>query len=191
MNKQKVHMSWGDRFAIIDHFSPSDEQIRTAFKLTQAELDTARTLRAAGTFVSTQRMNMSHYSSLFSDATKSPSTPPTRGNLTMNTTTKVSTATTHTMPDASGKPETASKPVKQPKKRGRKGDKILKALQSVTKTHTPVDMFTQQHDVSLAVLRQAKRFIETLDPTQAKTIGKINVRQDKATKKLMIWREDV
>ena len=47
----------------------------------------------------------------------------------------------------------------------------------------PVDAFMKQHSVSLAVLRQAKRFIEKMDPdTQAK-IGKVNVKQDKATKR--------
>ena len=99
--------------------------------------------------------------------------------------TKPSTATTH------AKPETASKPAKQLKKRGRKGDKIFKALAAVPTTQMSVDTFIAQHDVSLAVLRQAKRFVATLDPAQAVAIGKINVRQDKTTKKLMIWREDI
>ena len=190
MSKHKLTMSWGDRFAVIDHFTPADSQACTAFGVTQDELDTARTLRAAGTFVATANLDVSKYSNAFvtSDI---PTTQPTRGTVHMNTVTKSPTATTHTMPDATTKPETASKPVKQPQKRGRKGDKILKALQSVPTTQMPVDTFIQQYGVSLAVLRQAKRFVAGLDPAQAQTIGKINVRQDKTTKKLMIWREDV
>lgn len=182
-------MSWGDRFAVIDHFTPSDEQIRAAFNVTQGELDVARSLRDAGTFVASKTLDVSNYNSIFSssdfrnNATKGSST-------TMSAAPKETTATTHVMPEATSKPETASKPVKQPQKRGRKGDKILKALQSVPSTQMPVDAFMQQHDVSLAVLRQAKRFVAALDPIQAQAIGKINVRQDKATKTLMIWREE-
>jgi hypothetical protein len=47
-----------------------------------------------------------------------------------------------------------------------------------------------QHGVSLAVLRQSKRFLAKLDPAIVATIGRINVRQDKATKQLMIWRDN-
>lgn len=185
----KMYMSWGDRFAVIDRFAPSDEQIRAAFNVTQDELDTARSLREAGTFVANKNLDTSKYTNVFSSSDFRNHT--TRGiSTSMTAPTKAPTATTHTMPEAVAKPETASKPVKQPQKRGRKGDKILKALQSVPSTQMPVDAFMQQHDVSLAVLRQAKRFVAGLDPAQAQAIGKINVRQDKATKTLMIWREE-
>jgi hypothetical protein len=176
-NKQCNVTSWGDRFALIDQFSPTDDAIRTVFGLTQDELDTARTLRNAGTFAASKNLNTKQYAHVFS------STQP-KGTLTMDTP-KIPTATTH------AKPETASKPVKAPKKRGRKGDKIFKALAAVSTTPSSVDTFIAQHDVSLAVLRQAKRFVASLDAAQAQTIGKINVRQDKTTKKLMIWREDI
>jgi hypothetical protein len=52
-----------------------------------------------------------------------------------------------------------------------------------------INAFMQQHGVSLAVLRQSKRFLAKLDPSVATKIGTIKVRQDKATKELMIWRE--
>lgn len=186
----KMSMSWGDRFAVIDHFTPTDEQICIAFNVTQGELDTARSLREVGTFVANKNLDVSKFTTIF---TTSDNRKPTTRGISINmtaTTTKSPTATTHTMPEADAKPETASKPVKQPMKRGRKGDKILKALQSVPATQIPVDAFMQQHGVSLAVLRQAKRFVAGLDPVQAQAIGKINVRQDKATKTLMIWREE-
>lgn len=190
MSTHKLTMSWGDRLAIIDHFIPTDNQVCAVFGITQDELDTARKLRIEGTFVATPNLDVSKYGDLFMTSTIQSTSSP-RG-IQMNTNAvKTPVATTHTMPDVIMKPETASKPVKQPQKRGRKGDKILKALQSVPTAQVPVDMFIQQHGVSLAVLRQAKRFVTGLDPAQAQTIGKINVRQDKATKKLMIWREDV
>lgn len=186
MSKRKVNLSWGDRFALIDFYKPSDDQICAAFGVTQDELDTARTLRAAGTFVATKNLDAQKYDGVFTALT--PLTNQPRG-ITMNPI-KAPTATTHATA-ASSKPETASKPVKIPKKRGRKGDKILKALTSVPTTQVPVDQFIQQHDVSLAVLRQAKRFVASLDPAQAQQIGRINVRQDKTTKQLMIWRENI
>lgn len=181
MSKTNRISSWADRFALINHYSPDDVQVCSAFNVTQDELDTARTLLAAGTFAVSKNLDVAKYATIFS------STQPQRGTFTMDKTdtTKIPTATTHT------KPETASKPVRVPKKRGRKGDKIFKALSAVPTTQVPVDTFIAQHDVSLAVLRQAKRFVATLDPVQAQAIGKINVRQDKTTKKLMIWREDV
>lgn len=187
MSKHKPTMSWGDRFAVIDHFTPTDTQVCAAFGVTQDELDTARTLRAAGTFIATPNLDFAKYGNIFAPAT--PTNQLQKGTVHMNTT-KTPTATTHVMPETQAKPETASKPVKQPRKRGRKGDKIVTALQSVPTTQVPVDTFIQQYGVSLAVLRQAKRFVASLDPAQAQTIGKINVRQDKATKKLMIWREE-
>ncbi len=168
-------MSWNDRFALIDHFKPSEDAICKAFDVTVDELATARTLLAVGTFKTNGQLDISKHKSLF--ATSSASNTPTP------VATKVGTATSHK------KPESATKTVKQPKKRGRKGDKIYLALQAVTTTPVGVDAFIKKHGVSLAVLRQSKRFIAKMDPTAASQIGKINVRQDKKSKLLMIWRE--
>lgn len=181
MTKITSNLSWGERFALIDHFQPSDSQICSVFNLTQAELDTARQLRAAGTFATVSNIDTSKYANLFSTTTTTNTSPVSTSN------TKASTATIHV------RPETATKKsvVKVPQKRGRKGDKIAKALQSVPQTPVPVAEFVKQHNISLAVLRQSKRFLATLSPDVAKTIGKINVRQDKTSKQLMIWREDV
>lgn len=183
----KSTMSWPDRFAVMDHYSPSDEQIRAAFGLTQDELETARTLRAAGTFAPSTTLDVAKYANIFSATGSQPTATvapvvsavqPAGGRSTKGT------ATTH------AKPETATKRVKEPQKRGRKGDKIARALAAVPTLQTPVTTFMQQHGVSLAVLRQSKRFIEKLSADQQAAIGKINVRQDKATKQLMIWREE-
>lgn len=177
----KIIMSWADRFAMIDHYKPTDAQICVAFGLSQDELDTARTLRQAGSFRASPNLDVAKYANVFTGDTVQVATA-------VNTSTsfgktKPGSATTHTMP------ETASKRIRPPQKRGRKGDKISRALMAVPTTQTPVETFMAEHDVSLAVLRQSKRFIEKLDADVQATIGQINVRQDKATKTLMIWRE--
>lgn len=168
-------ISWSDRFALIDHYAPPDTAICAAFNLTQAELDTARNLRAQGTFVANANLDVSKFSSMFT----APSTPAVQHVLP----TKTATATVH------ARPESAAKQPKVPQKRGRKGNKITTALQAVTTTPMLVDTFIQQHGVSLAVLRQAKRFVEALPATEASVIGTVHVRQDRATKQLMIWKD--
>lgn len=177
-NKQ---LSWNDRFALIDHFKPSDAQICSAFAVDQTELDTARTLRASGTFTANPQLDVAKYPNVFAagdgvgDAISATNAP----------TAKKSKATVHT------KPESATKKTKPTLKRGRKGDKIQRAFQAVTTTPVSVTSFMKEHDVSLAVLRQSSRFLSKMEPAVAKKIGKINVRQDKTSKQLMIWREDV
>lgn len=171
----KMNISWSDRFALMDHFKPSDEQACAAFGLTKDELDTARSMAAAGTFRATPNLDITRYAHVFTADGSAPvaSIPATPG----------PTNTTF------AKPESATKRVKVPQKRGRKGDKIAIALQAVPMTAVPVDQFIAQHGISLAVLRQSKRFLSKLDPAVAAQIGKVNVRQDKATKQLVIWRE--
>lgn len=177
----KVTMSWADRFALINHFKPSDAQICASFGLSQDELDTARTLAAAGAFHATPNLDVAKYGSVFT----SDGSAPTATGVAATPTTKATKggATTFT------RPETAAKKVKVPQKRGRKGDKIAVALGAVPTTQVPVETFMAQHGVSLAVLRQSKRFLSKLPADQAAAIGRINVRQDKATKTLMIWRD--
>lgn len=163
-------LSWSDRFALIDHYTPTDDIICKTFNLTPNELDTARSLRAQGTFVANPSLDVAKYSAMFTHPT--PSAIPVIARAA-----KTGGATVHT------RPESATKQPHIPQKRGRKGTKIIDALRAVPTTPVPVDQFSQQHDVSVAVLRQAKRFTEN-----ATDIGIINVKQDKATKQLMIWR---
>ena len=174
-----AHLSWADRFALIDSYQPSDAAIMETFNLTNDELATARQLRASGTFSASKTLDVSSYGGIFVGS--APATP-TNVVVTTPATNKGNTATAHS------KPESASKKTKVPQKRGRKGDKIAIALMSPPLTPVPVDTFMAKHSVSLAVLRQAKRFVEKMDAeTQAK-IGKVNVKQDKTTKQLMIWK---
>jgi hypothetical protein len=79
--------------------------------------------------------------------------------------------------------QTATKPVRIPKKRGRKGDKIAKAFLEVPATPVDFEQYAENHGVSVNVLRQIKRhdrYSET---------GKVFVRKNKATKRMEIWRE--
>lgn len=69
-----------------------------------------------------------------------------------------------------------------PKKRGKKGDKIANAFASITTTPTDVNQVSKQYGVSIAVLRQAKRFDKT-------GMNGVCVKKDKTTGSLMIWRE--
>lgn len=187
----KITMSWNDRFTMIDHYKPTDEQIVNAFGLTMDELETARSLRAAGTFSTNAKLDVAKYGNVFAGMSgtavgipvTSQNGVPISVQALPGSTNKVGTATTH------ARPETATKKVKIPQKRGRKGDKISNALRAVPTTQVPVDQFMKQHGVSLAVLRQSKRFIAALPVEVQREIGKINVRQDKASKVLVIWRE--
>jgi hypothetical protein len=181
-------MSWNDRFALINHYKPTDEQIYAAFNVDSNELNTARSLLAQGTFIANPQIDVAKFSDIFAAPTASAATVATTATKPAVKATKPagkkSGATVH------AKPESATKKAKVPQKRGRKGDKIQRALQAVTTTPVSVDSFIKQYGVSLAVLRQSKRFLEKMDTTVSKKIGKINVRQDKSSKQLMIWRED-
>lgn len=179
-------MNWSDRFTLIDYYKPSDEAICQTFGVDQGELDTARGLLTAGSFKINPQLDVTKIGNIFAVAgTVDGSTASTKSGTKGGTLiSKKGGATVHI------KPESATKKAKVPQKRGRKGDKIHRALQAVTTTPVAVDNFIKQHGVSLAVLRQSKRFLEKMDPAVAKKIGKINVRQDKTSKQLMIWRED-
>lgn len=82
-----------------------------------------------------------------------------------------------------GLPETASKPVRILKKRGRKGNNILTAFDQVPATPVDFAEYAAQHKVSTNVLRQIKRHDKFPER------GKVFVRKNKETKKMMIWRE--
>lgn len=79
-------------------------------------------------------------------------------------------------------PETATKVLKTPKRRGRKGDKIAKAFLEIPTAPVNFEEYAAAHQVSPNVLRQIKRhdrYSET---------GKVFVRKNKQTKTMMIWR---
>lgn len=181
MSSKHSVLSWADRFALIDHFQPTDVQVCNVFGLSNDELETARELRQAGTFGVANMFDANKYGNPFTASASTGST---------DRPTKAKPATIHTKPAGDDvKPETATKRAKVPQKRGRKGDKIQLALMAVPTTPVSVDDFRKQHGISLAVLRQSKRFISKMEKPVQEQIGEVKVRQDKDTKVLMIWRE--
>jgi len=196
MANKLTQLSWPERFALIDQYKPANDIVCSTFGLTNDELSTARNLLAAGTFSTSKTFDTVRYGNPFVATITQPSSKAKAIAKKQKAIATVPTpivtkggATVHTKPDA--QPETATKKTKILQKRGRKGDKIQKALLAVPTSPTPVDSFMKQYNVSLAVLRQSKRFLSKMDPTVVKTIGTVKVRQDKNTKALMIWREEI
>jgi hypothetical protein len=187
-------LSWNDRLALIDHYKPSDEQICSVFGLTQEELTVAREMRTNGTFTPSTNLDVASYNKMFTTESVKPiasldtgitttSKPSVKKAPKVKTATKTATKTSGVT--STQKPQTATKKVPEPKKRGRKGTKILDAFQAVPETPTPVDAFMQNYEVSLPVLRQASRF------DKSGLTGRVRVKKDKDSKTLMIWREEV
>lgn len=172
MSKSKT-LNWNDRFALLDHFQPDDNMACTALGVTESELTTARSMRKAGAFSPTTNMDVESYSKMFS----------ADGSSTSTVKTKTAKSSTSTSTGANVKPETATKKVKVPLKRGRKGDNIANAFSAIPLKPTPVLAFAESKGVSLAVLRQSKRF--DVKPE----LGTVHVKKDKTSKTLMIWRD--
>lgn len=157
----KIHMSWNDRFALIEKYKPNDAQIMSSLNVTKDELDFAREMRSNGYFVPSIDVDFDHYDGIFTGTMKQ---------LEIN------------------KPVMTTKKIKVKKRRGRKGDKIIQALNAVPTIPVDVETFSKQYGISVPVLRQSKRFIAAMDKSVASTMGTINVRKDKKTKNLMIWK---
>ena len=174
---QSKSLSWNDRLAIIEHFKPSDEKVVEVMGVTQDELDTARDLKGSGVMVPTPDLDLDSYSTMFGGKATSTVKPTTASKATAVTSTKKT-------PTAKGAAQTATKPVKIPKKRGRKGDKISVAFGAIPTTAVPAEKFATDNNVSLAVLRQSKRF------DTAPQLGNVRVKKDKVSKTLMIWRDE-
>jgi hypothetical protein len=143
-------LSWAERFAIIDAQNPTDEQILAALDIDADELATARELREAGQFADAGDLNLADYEGAFEGLATADVEDISVTETDDSSTEDTSTATTT--------PVTATKPVKQPKKRGRKGTKIAQAFAAIPSTPTDAAAFAAQHNISLNVLRQAKRF---------------------------------
>lgn len=163
-------LSWNDRLALINYYKPTDEQACNAFEVSKDELNTARQLASAGTFnPSKSDIDVGAYTNLF---TSSPNVVSVK-----RPTDDQPTATKITRE----KPETASRVAREPKKRGRKTDKIAKAFLAIPENAVPLETFAKSHNVSVAVLRQSKRF-DTVG------VGTVFIRKDKESKQLKIWR---
>lgn len=153
-------LTWNDRLALIENFKPNDATILRVFGVTKNELIVARNLKQNGTFIPSKNLDFNSYATAFS-STQSIHKP---------------IMTNNTPIQSIMKPETSTK------KRGRKGNNIVLAFNSIPSTPTNAVQFAKQHSVSIAVLRQNKRF-DSIPGT-----GMVNVRKDKESGELMIWR---
>lgn len=61
--------------------------------------------------------------------------------------------------------------------------KIVDAFKSITETPQPVASVVERFGISLAVLRQSKRF------DKSETPGTIRIRKDKTSGEMMVWRD--
>jgi len=156
-------LTWNDRFALIDKFKPNDNTILVVFGVTNPELSAARNLRMVGTLVPAKNLDYNSYASSFSS-----NQPEAKQTMT-------------TEPQ-SNQPQTATRKVL---KRGRKGNNIQTAFDQVPSEPTSAEQFAVDYKVSMAVLRQSKRF----DPFGDR--GQIRVKKNKESGVLMIWRESI
>jgi hypothetical protein len=161
-------LSWNDRFALIDQFKPTTATVLTVFNVTSNEYEVACNLRRTGTFTASKNLDYNSYASAFSS------------NFSIHKTMTTKPEVQSIIKPNTEQPQTATK--KLPAKRGRKGNNIVTAFGKVPSAPINAVTFAKEHKVSIAVLRQSKRF----DP-QPET-GIIKVKKDKNTGNLMIWR---
>ena len=176
MSNKSKSLSWCDRFALIDHYQPSDDDIISIMGVTKDQLDTARELRATGTIVATPNLDVDSYGKMFGATVPAVSKPATTKSSATSVTKPVPATT-------GGAPQTASPAPRVPKKRGRKGTNISNAFSNIPTTAVSAEQFASDNNVSLAVLRQSRRF-DTCPQN-----GTVHVKKDKQTKTLMIWRD--
>lgn len=69
------------------------------------------------------------------------------------------------------------------KPKGARTSKITQAFEAITTTPQKVEEVIEKYGVSLAVLRQSKRFDKG-------NVGQIHIRKDKETNDLMVWRSE-
>lgn len=180
MSKAK---QWNERFALIDRYKPTDEQIVQTFGINQTELETARQLQRVGTITASSTFDTSH--NPFS------ATSETSDTVTSTKKSEVTIKVPSTKPilkssdETQVAPETATQRLSSPKKRGRKGTKISEAFRSIPPTPISVDDFAKRWNVSIPVLRQSKRFDTSPE------LGRVIVKVNKENGNLEIWRESV
>lgn len=149
-------LSWGQRFALVDHYNLDDGRASQVFGVSANEYQVAKNLRQQNVYPVDGTFDVSKFADHFNPQATPKATK--------------KTATSHVRTDG-----------QQPKKRGRKGDKILKAFRAITAQKVNAEQFAKQHGVSLAVLRQGLRFDKT------GITGKVRVKKDNGV--LMVWRE--
>lgn len=181
--KQLPFLSWNNIFALIDYYHLTPEQSCLVFNVTPKKLSVATQLRSVGTFAPTYPFDFQVYQELMDSAIK-------QADIELLS---LDSSVFDIPPPANELPVMASKKVKVkvPAKRGRQSNKIVTALLAIPSEPTCISQFAALHDVSIAVLRQSSRFTKQLSSEELSAIGKIQIKKDKVTKQLTIWREDV
>lgn len=160
MQPDVTKLSWADRFKICNALNVTDDRvICRAFNIVSEELDAAREVASKG----------------FIDVKTAKADPQTYKDLIMTVSTIVST-----------EPKMENNNIGADKlkaKTGPKTSKIHSAFYHVPTEPTSADAYASKFGVSVAVLRQHARFDTTGLP------GKVQVRKDKTSKALMLWRE--
>ncbi len=176
-------LQWGERLALMEHFGVGDEEACEVFGIEQEELEAARDMQAvSNAFPVRDDLDVASYKNLFSGVSVTAAKKPT---ATASKSSTKPTATKSSTTTSIRKPQTATKKTPIKKKRGRNGDKIVNAFRAIPHDKpTDAEKFATTHHVSMAVLRQSKRF-DTVGG------GVVHVKKDKATKTLMIWRDTV
>jgi hypothetical protein len=155
--------TWQERLSIAKHFNMTDPQILSTFGATPIELTTANSLVAKGII---KVQPLSEVDQLVWATKLTQTAKPT----------EIIASTSLAAPQST----IASSNAKPQAKRGRTGNKIVNALNSVPTIPTPVDSFLAEHKISKTILRQSKRFL----PVPIK----ISIRVDKTTGVEMISR---
>jgi len=86
--------------------------------------------------------------------------------------------------DASSKVQAPRTATRYKRPRGRPGLNIVRAFSSIPTKPVPAEIFAKNHNISISVLRQHKRFDKT------NMGGQVFVRKDMKTNRVMVWRRN-
>ena len=174
--KPITQLSWSDRFGIlakaIGHYPDiTESDICEIFRVDVDELSIARECLNDGVFKSNLTIDADFYLPYF------------RGEVPEFAQVD---ARVRTLPEIVSKaidPADRQLFANRPKPRtGRRGNNISRAFAAIPHEAVPAEEFAKKHRVSMAVLRQYKRFDKL-------HTGQVNVRKDKESGLIMIWRE--
>lgn len=170
MLKPIEHLCWADRFGIIAgmEVTPSDGDICRVFGVGQDDLANARQLYDQGIIRTNPRINVAFYARFFSG--EKPEFP--KGEKRVRV-----------LPHPADNEERRlfASQNKTVRPRGRKSNNIDLAFKAIPASPVDVEKFAEKHRVSVAVLRQHKRF--------DKYDGTVFVRKNKETGITEVWRE--
>lgn len=171
--KPIAHLSWADRFGILHKMSfvPKDDDICRIFRVDANELHLARICLRDHVFRVNTRIHGEFYERLFKG--EEVEFPPFRNTRE------------RTYPEFSEEDRVlfASRREEQKsKQKVRRSNNIDIAFKNIPTEPTPVEPFAEKYRVSIAVLRQHKRF----DKVQT---GPVYVRKNKDTGVIEIWRD--